>query len=408
VFIAYFSNWFQWWPVPYKFAVSNIAAGKITHLNYAFAMIHSQTFAIRHFEDNDISNWGQLDEPCGSKGSCTKGQYEQVNDLKVDHPHLKTLISIGGWSFNTAADADAENTRRMRRLDDGWTEFVFSDMVSSPSNRQKFVTSAISFCRKWSFDGLDLDWEYPGYIGRGGRPTDKDNFVLLLHELKDAFAAEAAAQDAEPLLLTAAVGIGPSTADTAYDVPALDETLDMINLMTYDMYGCWDPSRVGIHSQLYAGDGDSFGSDAVPLSGAWAVDWWIDRGARPEKLNLGLASYSRSYTLSTSQLGQGPGAVAVSCGAAQPYGELAGTAAYYEMLKLIEDGAVKTFDSQRCGAYLQKGTLWMGFDDEATMQCKARYVKERGLLGGLLWDLPEDDFPNGSPLVTAFHSALLR
>jgi len=48
----------------------------------------------------------------------------------------------------------------------------------------------------------------------------------------------------------------------------------------------------------------------------------------------------------------------------------------------------------------------MGYDDENTMRCKAAYIKEKGLLGGLLWDLPEDDFVAGSPLVTAFGEAL--
>merc|ERR1712125_173487 len=115
-------------------------------------------------------------------------------------------------------------------------------------------------------------------------------------------------------------------------------------------YGCWDPERVGIHSQLHAGKGDSFGPDAVPLGGSWVVDWWISQGARAEKLNLGLASYSRSYTLASGEPGQGPGAAAVSCGAAQQYGNLEGTAAYYEMKQLIANGAVVTFDETRCGA----------------------------------------------------------
>jgi chitinase len=410
VFIGYFSNWFQWWPSPYKFLPSNIQADKITHLNYAFALIHSQTFEIRHFEDNDVSNWGEgsWETPCSKQSSswCTKGLYEEVNDLKAGHPHLRTLISIGGWSFNTPADEDAANTGRMRRKDPNWNEFVFSNMASTAANRRKFIDSAIRFCRTWDFDGLDLDWEYPGYVGRGGRPEDKANFVLLLQELRAAFDSEAVPVGKERLLLTAAVGIGPTTAEDAYDVSALDTYLDMINLMTYDMYGCWDPSTVGIHSQLYAGPGDSFGSDAVPLSGSWAVDWWITRGARPEKLTLGIASYSRSYQLASTEAGQGPGATAVACGAGQPYGKLPGTAAYYEMLKLILDGAVSTFDAERCGAYLQKGDLWMGYDDERTMRCKANYIHEKGLLGGMLWDLPEDDFLQGSPLISTFSAAL--
>lgn len=409
VFVAYFSNWFQWWAEPYKFLPSDIQAEKITHINYAFALVHSRTFEIRHFEDNDVSNWGTgaWDTPCSSQGAgCVKGLYEQVNDLKAAHPHLRTLISLGGWSFNMKPSDDAENARRMRRKDPEWNEFIFSDMVSTPANRAKFIASSLIFCRTWNFDGLDLDWEYPGYEGRGGRPEDKANFVLLLQELRAAFDTEEVPAGKEKLLLTAAVGIGPETARNAYDVPALDANLDMINLMTYDMYGCWNTEAVGIHSQLHAGPGDKFGADAVPLSGAWAVDWWISQGARPEKLLLGIASYSRSYTLASSAPGQKPGAAAVGCGAAQPWMKQPGTAAYYEMRRLINEGATKVFDEARCGAYLQQDNLWMGYDDENTMRCKAAYIKEKGLLGGLLWDLPEDDFVAESPLVTAFGEAL--
>lgn len=47
-------------------------------------------------------------------------------------------------------------------------------MSATRYTRQTFIYSAIPFLRARSFDGLDLDWEYP----KG--PEDKKNFVLLL------------------------------------------------------------------------------------------------------------------------------------------------------------------------------------------------------------------------------------
>ena len=108
------------------------------------------------------------------------------------------------------------------------------------------------------------------------------------------------------------------------------------------------------------------------------------------KLALGLVTYSRSFQLQSSTPGQGPGAAGQGCGATQPYSKQVGLASYYEILTLLSEGAEKTYDAARCGAYLQKDDLWMGFDDEESVRCKAAFIKENGLIGGLLWDLPED------------------
>lgn len=35
------------------------------------------------------------------------------------------------------------------------------------------------------FDGVDLDWEYPGALDRGGREQDTDNYVSLLRTLRE-------------------------------------------------------------------------------------------------------------------------------------------------------------------------------------------------------------------------------
>lgn len=78
--------------------------------------------------------------------------YAKVIGLKKTNPKLKVLLSFGGASFGTQK---------------------FKDLAASQQSRQTFINSAISFLRKYGFDGLDVDWEYPG-------AADKASFVQLL------------------------------------------------------------------------------------------------------------------------------------------------------------------------------------------------------------------------------------
>lgn len=61
--------------------------------------------------------------------------------LKRFNPNLKVLISIAGWSTGDSK---------------------FSRMASSAARRQKFIKSVAKFLDTYNFDGIDLDWEFPG------------------------------------------------------------------------------------------------------------------------------------------------------------------------------------------------------------------------------------------------------
>jgi chitinase len=147
-------------------------------------------------------------------GSTIAG-FQDVTSLKQHAPGLKVWLALGGWTFS----------------DNGTdTQPVFGDLSSTPEKRKKFITQLTRFMLQWGFDGVDVDWEYPGAPDRGGQERDIDNFVYLMKDIYETFDAEGR-------------GWGVSfTAPTSFwymrwfDIASVTPYVDWINLMTYDMF----------------------------------------------------------------------------------------------------------------------------------------------------------------------------
>ena len=128
--MCYFGSWSTYRWSTGKFDVEDINPFLCSHLVFGFAGLNPNNFTIESLDPyNDLyDNWG-------------RGAFERFTGLKEANPSLKTLLAIGGWN-------------------EGATKY--SEMVASEARRKVFSQSALEMVLRHGFDGLDLDWEYPG------------------------------------------------------------------------------------------------------------------------------------------------------------------------------------------------------------------------------------------------------
>ncbi|KAJ6194672.1 hypothetical protein J3E72DRAFT_198535 [Bipolaris maydis] len=317
-----------------------IPVHSLTHLIFSFGFIAPGTFKIEPMSDFQPSLFGR------------------VTDLKMKKPSLKVLIALGGWTHN----------------DPGKYQKVFSDMAASAANRKTFISNLIGFMAEYGFDGVDLDWEYPGAPDRGGIPEDGENLNKLMKEMKDAMGSR--------YILT-------FTAPTSYwylrhfDIKKSAEIADWINLMSYDLHGVWDSDNP-IGNQILGH------TNLTEIDLALDLLWRND--VSPSKIVLGTGFYGRSFRL------EDPKCWTPGCKFSGPgeKGECTATEGFLSY-KEVKDILAKTkakpkLDKDAAVQYLTYGqNSWISYDDPATIQMKVDFANKRGLKGLMTWAIDIDD-----------------
>ena len=343
-------------------AIATLPARQLTHIFYAFGLIAPDGSAMLGDRCTDVG-------ACGSNASLPArpaGNFGQIKKLKARYPHLKLAISIGGWAGSGR----------------------FSDAALTDSARRKFAGSAIDlFIRRWPglFDGIDIDWEFPvqgGLKGNVERPADKENFTLLLAELRRELDAQSS-RDNRHYELTIAASARPSEIANL-EVDRIVPLLDFINVMTYDYHT--GGSIAHFNAPLFAA-----ANDPTPDLNVDASIRAFEKGGVPaEKLLVGIPFFARVYGGVPDVNG---GLLQPSSGPPKDWKGSYGDWRQIASTRLRDPRYKRYWESsaQVPWLYDAKAGTWISYDDPQAVRAKMNYVREHGLGGVVIWELGADD-----------------
>ncbi|XP_033229588.1 probable chitinase 10 [Belonocnema kinseyi] len=287
--------------------------------------------------------------------------YIDVKGLQQKNKELKILVPVGD---------KYDNFRNISNND------IPYSVLTDPDVREKLVNNIVNFVKESGFNGIDLDLTNPPQ--NGGRPSDKENIVLLLKALREEF-------DKEGLILSALADPSEKTVKLLYDIEGISKYVSFINLKTFDFHGMLDADKkLGHSSPLYHSSEENEEDRKKNVDSI--VKQWISEGAPSVKLIIGIAFYGRSYTLASSEkIGRGAKfAHEGKCGSSPEY---------YNLCPLLKNKDWKRiYDKEQKVPYMYNGTEVVTYDDEESIKTKAEYVMNTNLGGAMAWTANQDDF----------------
>ncbi|MBR5287442.1 MAG: hypothetical protein IKU34_02490 [Clostridia bacterium] len=303
------------------------------------------------FRDEDAPFLNQLNYSFGLiKGGAVSGDHWTAIDTYKAfirrHPHILPVLSVGGWGA------------------DG-----FSQAAATKEGRARFVQTALELMERHGFLGIDIDWEYPcrDEAAIAASPNDKENFTLLLQDLRAGLDA-LTRKDQKPRLLAAAFGAHVRLVDDV-ECKKIGVLLDQFNLMTYDLQTA---GTLSYHAPLYPGHPN------FPTSAKTALDAFCAAGIPKEKVMFGNAFYARRFAALDPQ----------RCVPFAPAKEYLPSIRYHELIQ--DSGWQHAFDETACAAYATKDGQFATYDSVRSIACKGEFIRSNGLMGLMCWEYGGD------------------
>lgn len=353
VVVGYYPSWAS---EDDAYRVEDIPAHLLTHINVAFADVDSLSATVK-------VGFPQWDFPSGGRRG-RAGNFAVLRALRARNPHLKLLISVGGWSWSAH----------------------FTEAARSPESRLKFIESAAQFVVTHGFDGVDIDWEYPASDGlQAGHARDTRNFTLLLSELRAELDRVGEERNKHYLLTIAAPGAAAMAE--RLELAEIHRYLDWLNVMTYDYAGYWS-EKTNFNAPLYASSSPREPADSL-LARANVhdtIEVYLNGGVPASKIVLGVPFFGKSWK----------GVVGENDGLFQKNDGLSDIGASWVSVSTVHEKMAHHWDEEAQVPWLHdaEAGLWVSYESPRSIGLKGAYALERGLAGAMFWELTGDSSSN--------------
>ena len=246
----------------------------------------------------------------------------------------------------------------------------FSDMTFDTTKMNNFVSQVVATVEKYHFDGVDIDWEFPGVNTGRDVSIDRPNYTKLIKALRSELD-KVQEKGGTKYLLTAAIP-GTSWGSERYEMNILDNYLDYVNMMSYDLN---NETIACHHSSLHT----STTAKAYGFSIEYGVNRFVSLGFNKNQIVVGMAFYGKYYT----------GATAL--GKSAKFGK---NIHYTVIAKNYLGGGdyQQLWDDVAKAPYIlnTKTGEYISYDNVRSITEKCKYSKISGIKGVMFWDYSED------------------
>jgi GH18 family chitinase len=265
----------------------------------------------------------------------------------------------------------AEGRKFIIMMGGGLQSGGFHAMASSATTRTIFINTLVEWCTTYGYDGVNIDWEYPG---DNNKNEDRENLTALITEMRQAFNTF---KNQTGKYLEISIDVHSSLFYAQWvDFATLKNYVDWFGLMSYDFAGNWSYTLHAAHNApLYCGPAEI--CDRYLSVDRGVKNLTESLGIPSSQIVMGVAFYGREFY--NSALYQTPR----EGGAGVPY---------YDIEPLISNGWTRYWDEQSRVPYLLKnsGSGFMSYDDATSLKEKTDYIKEKELLGTMIWEITQD------------------